>query len=191
MKHPGEARLALYAGQDLGLFARWRTQRHLAGCARCREEVAAFSALRQGMGDLADLPGISWNRLAAEMKANIHVGLAAGECVRDSRAVSQYDFSGLRAALVCASVAVLLLAGLLLERPAPVSTVESQPGISLQATGNGVELRNGDQAFVLKNVAVKPGSGAEVIYSAGAQGSIGARFVDRSGYVTINTVYVQ
>lgn len=186
MKHPGEATLALYAGRDLGALARWRTQRHLARCERCRDEVAGFSALRHEVGDLADLPGISWNRLAAEMKANIHVGLAAGECVRDSRASSQFGFSGLRAAAVCASVAVLLLAGLLLERPAPAPFVDNQPGISLHATGNGVELRNGDHAFVLKN-----GSGADVIYSAGAQGSIGARFVDRSGNVTINTVYVQ
>jgi hypothetical protein len=149
--------------------------------------VAEFSALRQEVGDLAELPGISWNRLAAEMKANIHVGLAAGECVRDRR-TTQSVFSGFRAAVACASVAVLLMAGLLLERPAPVTVVDSQPGISLQATSFGVEVRNGDQAFVLKN-----GPGAEgTYYSAGAQGSIGARFVDRAtGYVTINTVYVQ
>jgi anti-sigma factor RsiW len=185
MKHPGEATLALYAGQDLGTFARWRTERHLAGCARCREEVAEFSALRQEAVELTELPGISWNRLAAEMKANIHVGLAAGECVRDTRSAAQPSFSGLRVAMACASVAVLLLAGFLLERPAPVAVIE--PGISLHATRFGVEVRNGDQAFVLKN-----GPGVEVTYSAGAQGSIGARFVDRStGYVTINTVYVQ
>jgi hypothetical protein len=187
MKHPGEATLALYAGQDLGPFARWQTRRHLAGCARCREQVAEFSALRMEVTDLADLPGISWNRMAAEMKANINLGLAAGECVRDSRFITQSVFSGYRAAVACASVAILLAAGLLLQRPAPVTTVPAQPGISLQATRNGVEVRNGDQAFLLKNAR-----DTDVTYSAGAQGSIGARFVDRStGYVTINTVYVQ
>src|SRR5581483_12127487 len=118
MKHPGEATLALYAGQDLGPLARWRTRRHLARCARCREEVAEFSALRLEAADLAELPGISWNRLAAEMKANIHLGLAAGECVRDTRAPVASAFSGLRAAVAFASVTVLLLAGFLLERPA-------------------------------------------------------------------------
>jgi hypothetical protein len=184
MKHPGEATLALYAGQDLGPIARWRTERHLAGCAQCREEVAEFSALREGVGELNELPDISWNRLAAEMKANIHVGLAAGECVRESRRTGQWNLSGMRAAVACASIAILLAAGLWLERPAPLA--EGQPGISLQATGYGVELRNGDQAFVLKN------GSQEVTYTTGAQGSIGARFVDRSsGYVTINTVYVQ
>jgi len=192
MKHPGEATLALYAGQDLGPLARWRTRRHLARCARCREEVAEFSALRTEMSDLAELPGISWNRLAAEMKANIHLGLAAGECVRDMRTTTQSVFSMFRAAVAVASVTVLLAAGLLLERPAPVpvTMVAAQPGISLQPTRYGVELRNGHQAFVLKNSPAVDYK--DVTYSAGAQGSIGARFVDRStGYVTINTVYAQ
>jgi hypothetical protein len=190
MKHPGEATLALYAGRDLGPLVRWRTARHLARCAQCREEVAEFSALRLEVTELEELPGISWNRLAAEMKANIHVGLAAGECVRDSRTATQSVFSGFRAAVACASVAVLLAAGLLLERPAPVTLVASEPGISLEATRNGIEMRHGYQAFLLKN---RPAAeDREVTYSAGAQGALGARFVDRStGYVTINTVYVQ
>jgi hypothetical protein len=188
MKHPGEATLALFAGKDLGPLARWRTQRHLDRCARCRAEVTEFSELRQEVGDLAELPGIAWNRLAAEMKANIHVGLAAGECVRNSRAFAASPLLGMRAAVACASVAVLLLAGMLLERPAPVVTAERQPGVSLQAIGNGLEMRDGNQAFVLKNGS----AGQDVTYSAGAQGSIGARFVDRTtGYLTINTVYVQ
>src|SRR5579883_1878757 len=192
MKHPGEATLALYAGQDLGPLTRWRTQRHLARCPQCRDEVSSFSALRQEVGDLAELPDVPWNRMAAEMKANINLGLAAGECVRDSRTTNPYGFSWMRAAVACASIAVLLATGFWLERPAPVkppvSVAETQPGISLRAVGYGVEVRNGDQAFVLKN-----GPGTEdVMYTAGAQGSIGARYVDRSsGYVTINTVYVQ
>jgi hypothetical protein len=186
MKHPGEATLALFAGRDLGPLTRWRTQRHLNSCAQCRAEVTEFSCLRQDMSVLAELPGISWNRLAAEMKANIHVGLAAGECVRDSR-LGAPSWFGMRSAVACASVALLLLAGLLLERPAPVTIADRQPGISVQAIGNGLEVRDGDQAFVLKN-----GSAGEVTYSAGAQGSIGARYVDRTtGYMTINTVYVQ
>jgi anti-sigma factor RsiW len=187
MKHPDEATLALYAGQDLGALAQWRTRRHLAGCARCRAEVAEFSALRRHVTDLNELPDIAWNRLAAEMRANIRVGLAAGECIRDTRHPLTSAFSGMRAAVACASVAALLLAGLWLERPAPLVIVESHPGVSLRAVDHGIEVRDGDQAFVMKN-----GSAGEVTYSAGAQGSIGARFVDRStGYLTINTVYVQ
>jgi hypothetical protein len=102
-------------------------------------EVTEFSRLRQEVSDLAGVPGIPWNRLAAEMKANIHVGLAAGECVRDSR-LGVSSFLGMRAAVACASVAVLLLASLLLERPAPVAIAEQPVGISLRAIGNGVEV---------------------------------------------------
>src|SRR5690349_16705311 len=114
MKHPGEETLALFAGQDLGLFARWRTRRHLQDCERCRTEVAGFSVLRREVSDLSELPGISWNRLAAEMKANIHLGLVAGECVRDTRPGRMtLALSGMRGAVACVSVAALLLAGLL------------------------------------------------------------------------------
>lgn len=191
MKHPGEETLALFAGQDLGLFARWQTRRHLDRCERCRREVAEFSGLRHEVSDLSELPGISWNRLAAEMKANIHLGLAAGECVRDTRPGRvTLALSGMRGAVACACVAVLLLAGLLLEKPAPPpiqAERERTAGVSLRAIYDGIEVRAGEQAFVLKN-----GPTENVTYSAGAQGSIGARYVDRNtGYLTINTVYVQ
>ncbi len=188
MKHPSEATLALYAGQDLGAFACWRTERHLARCPRCRSQAAEFSDLRQEITGLNELPGIAWNRLAAEMKANIRLGLAAGECIRDTRPVVGSWFAGARAAVACFSVAILLAAGVWLERPAPPpAAAEREPGILLRETGNGIEVRVGDQAMVLKN-----GPGEDVIYSAGAQGSIGARFVDPNGYgATINTFYVQ
>ncbi|MFZ0936327.1 MAG: hypothetical protein WA015_18545, partial [Bryobacteraceae bacterium] len=81
MKHPNQATLALHAGGDLGAIARWRARRHLARCAECREEIARFEQLRQFLPSLADSPELQWNRLAAEMKANIRLGLAAGECV--------------------------------------------------------------------------------------------------------------
>jgi hypothetical protein len=188
MKHPNEGMLALYAGQDLGAFARWRVERHLAGCARCRREVAEFSELRQDVRALDVLPDMPWNLLASEMKANIHVGLEAGECIRNV-APHRAPLAGMRTAVACVSVAILLLAGFWLERPAPpLAVAESRGGISLQAVGYGIEVRNGDQAFVLKNRSAEE----DVTYSAGAQGSIGARFVDsNTGYVTINTVYVQ
>src|SRR5215831_4773166 len=82
MKHPSQATLALHAGGDLGPVARWFTERHVSHCERCREEVEAFQLTRQILPDLAEIPEIPWNRLAAEMKANIRLGLAAGECVR-------------------------------------------------------------------------------------------------------------
>src|SRR6202035_5195698 len=82
MKHPNEGTLALFAGHDLNFLIEWRVGRHVARCEQCRGTVDAFVSLRSetvGLGELP--PDIAWNRLASEMKANIRLGLAAGECV--------------------------------------------------------------------------------------------------------------
>ena len=55
------------------------------------------------------------------MKANIRLGLAAGECVRNDRAAAGEPISwlGTRALVAYASIAALVTASVLLERPAP------------------------------------------------------------------------
>jgi hypothetical protein len=187
MKHPNQATLALHAGGDLGRIARWRTGRHVARCERCREEMAAFEGMRQALPDLAEMPEINWNRLAAEMKANIRLGLAAGECVRASEPLGQTPlFGGARAVVAMASLMALVAAGLVLQHPAPV--VAYEPGIVVEATADGIRVSEGGQAMGLLT------SGAEkrdVTYTVGAQGSMEARYVDRdTGYVTVNTLDV-
>jgi anti-sigma factor RsiW len=185
MKHPDRATLALHAGGDLGPFARWRTQRHLANCGECRDEAARFLAVRAILPELAEAPEISWNRLAAEMKANIRLGLAAGECVRTGQAPLRETplFTRARAVVAFASVVVLLFAGLVLQHPAPGTP--KYDGVVVQTTANGIQVREGGQALRLLH------SGAQnVQYSVGAQGSMRARYVDpETGYVTINNVY--
>src|ERR1700694_2046354 len=86
MKHPSEASLALFAGGDLGRLRRGNIERHMAACSECRHDISEFSALRTDAGVLAELPELSWDRLAAEMKANIRLGLEAGECVTEHTA---------------------------------------------------------------------------------------------------------
>jgi hypothetical protein len=192
MTHPNQATLALHAGGDLGLWARWNTQRHLSKCDLCRDEVAAFAGVREILPDLAEIPEVPWNRLAAEMRANIRLGLAAGECVRAVGDVSRADahlrlsplFTGARVAVAFASIVVMVVTGLMLTHPSPVAGKE---GPLVQATENGIQIRAGGQAFRLMNVGAKA-----VTYSASADGSMGARYVDpETGYVTINNVYVQ
>ena len=111
----------MHAGGDLGWAARWRMARHMAKCPRCRGEVAAYRGLREIVPDLAGIPEVPWNRLAAEMKANIRLGLAAGECVRaDGPPVrDSLWFARGRAVVALASAAALLVAGLILQRPTP------------------------------------------------------------------------
>lgn len=188
MKHPTQATLALHAGGDLGWFARWRANRHLDGCERCREDLAAFADLRNILPDLAETPEIPWNRLASEMKANIRLGLAAGECVRaGEKPLRESLFSGARAAVALASVVALLVAALVLQHPAPVSSTFDAVVVQSTASGDGIQVREGGKALRL----LHPGA-RNVTYSVGAQGSMRARYVDpETGYVTVNNVYAE
>jgi len=188
MRHPSPSDLALYAGQDLGRFAQWRIERHIAECRDCRLEVRAFTTASEELTGLNELPAVPWNRMAAEMRANIRLGLAAGECVRGERADGPFAWlSGGRAVLACSSVMALLVAGLFLERPTPAPPAAGTESAVLRSTGSGIELSQGGQSLGLLQVRA-----GDVTYSAGAQGSMRARYVDSdTGNVTINNLYVQ
>ena len=192
MTHPDETALALYAGQDLGWLARRRTRRHLAVCRECRDELQAFLSSRDNLAALSELPALPWNRLAIEMRANIRLGVAAGECVRGGRAAEPIGFfaflSSARALAAGVSVIALVTIGMLLERPGPPApqAIAGNEAV-LRATDGGIELNQGGQTLSLLHVRT-----AYVTYSAGAQGSMGAGYVDAdTGNVTINNLYVQ
>jgi len=188
MKHPNQETLALHAGGDLGPIAGWRARRHLARCAECREEVARFEQFRQLLPSLDDSQELHWSRLAAEMKANIRLGLAAGECVRPDDPVGVGAiWSGARVGVALASVAVLLGISVMLVRPGP--GVIREAGVVVQATADGVQVREGGQSLGLMHSGA---SREAVTYQVGAQGSVEARYVDsETGYVTVNKVDVE
>jgi hypothetical protein len=189
MNHPSDATLALYAGQELGLLARWRTRRHLAACERCRDEVEAYCDLRAGLPLMVNIPDAGWSRLSAEMKANIRLGLSAGECVRDPQPEEprRVSFLSARALVACACVVVLLTVGVLLERPVP--RPRTPEGVTLEATGEGIRFNGNGQSLSLLHGGA---AGESVTYSVSAQGAMRARYVDSdTGYVTINNVYAQ
>jgi hypothetical protein len=191
MTHPNQSDLALYAGRDLGWFARRRTERHLARCRECRDEVQAFASASDNLVELNELPAISWNRLAIEMKANIRLGLAAGECVRGERPARTisvfHTLSDARALAACASIMALTAAGLFLQRPTPSAPAAAAEGSVLRATADGIEVNHGGQTLSLRHVRTD-----DAVYSAGAQGSMRAGYVDsETGNETINNVYVQ
>jgi hypothetical protein len=82
-RHIPEAHLALFITGDLGMWKYVQINLHIAGCEVCRARIEAYRMSRQRLKQAAaELPeGTDWDRLAAEMTANIRVGLAAGECV--------------------------------------------------------------------------------------------------------------
>jgi len=187
MRHPNQATLALHAGGDLGRVRSWWMARHLARCAECREEVAGYTEMRELLPELADLPEISWNRMAAEIKANVRLGLEAGECVRPAEMpLQRASLTGWRAAVAFASVIVLVCGCLVLERPAPPPTHTAETAV--ESTRDGIAWQAGDDHML----GLMNGGAQKATYKLGAQGSMGARYIDpETGSVTINTVYVQ
>jgi hypothetical protein len=150
--------------------------------------VAGFNEMRQLLPELAELPEISWNRMAAEIKANVRLGLEAGECVRGQEMPlrRQASMSGWRAAVAFASVIVLVAGCMVLENGTPMVAHAAER--SVESTRYGIEVQTGEQRML----GLMNGGAQRVIYTLDAQGSMGARYIDpETGSVTINTVYAQ
>ena len=180
--------MALQAGGDLGPFRRWMTARHLVRCTQCRDEVARFEEMREILPELSEMPEIAWNRLAAEIKANVRLGLEAGECVRAVEIPLRRPAptAGWRSAVACASIVLLLVGCLVLEHPSPI--VAHAAGTTVRSTNYGIQVQTGDERML----GLMNGGAQKVTYTLDAQGSMGARYVDpETGSVTINTVYAQ
>jgi hypothetical protein len=180
MRHPNQAALALQAGDDLSAVARWRMERHLTHCARCREEVSAFQHVRSSMANLAQMPELPWSLMAAEMRANIRLGLSAGECVRVSDSRLSLHF-GWRSAAAMACIAALAITGIILERPR--LKFDREENAALRTAPDGI----GNQSMRLMY------GGAEgVRLSASAGGSVQASYTDPNTlYMTVSEVDAQ
>jgi hypothetical protein len=191
MRHPSEQELALHAGRDLGRFASWRVGRHVSQCEECRTLVEGFAAFGPDAAKWSELPAdLDWDRLAREMKANIRLGLEAGECVGPVRA--PMVLTGAHTLLAYAGVILLVVAGLLMQRPSPKMVAVAAPavesnGVVLAVNGNGIEMKQGGRAF-----AMRSGRAMDVTYSASARGAVNARYVDAdTGQVTVINVNAQ
>lgn len=195
MTHPVPQQLALFAGGDLAAWSNWRVARHLHQCQDCSSEVAAYRGAAQDIEQLRELPAdLDWEDLAMEMKANIRLGLAAGECV-EQETVGPGIF-GWRLVAVMASVLVLLASGWLLHMPfsrveqakmtAPLPPI-SEPGVLLQATSTGIQVQENGQSLTMLHRANEPAT-----VSINTSGSVRARYVDSdTGQVTITNVYTE
>ena len=196
MNHLSELDLALLAGGDAGRIRRFSLERHLRACPECAGKMEEFRNFRSELADFADaseLPAATWNSLAAEMRANIHLGLEAGECVRG---VARHRDWTLRFAAAGACVLVLAGAGLFLRdsrvpqaafaRSASPSPDAELPVAMVASTTSGVELRSGSTSLTLLNK-----QGVVSNQTVSAQGAVRSRYIDgETGSVTINNVYL-
>jgi hypothetical protein len=209
MSHVAESDLALYSCGDLPLWRRAAVKLHVSGCAACGDRVGAFRAARKRIRSLGDeMPaGLRWDKLSAEMAANIRVGLAAGECVAPH--VRKHAVpAGWRMAAAISGLAALLVVAWWLNMPAAQTAslgramkaivggrewqAKHMLGLDeasslVQASAEGVELRENGSAMTLSQKGARP-----VSVSLNTQGSARANYIDvDTGQVTITTVYAQ
>lgn len=185
MRHPQADALALFAGGELAWWKRWLLGWHLSGCESCRREVEAYRRTAAWFRETAaELPaGFDWERAAAEMKANIQLGLEAGECVSNPERAGRRI--GWRVAVAVASIAIVVVGGWWLHMPHPRFPRVEAPLV--EATSEGIQIREVEGAMTL----LSPG-GAPVMVSASAEGAMTARFVDEeTGLVTVNHVSME
>jgi hypothetical protein len=184
INHPRENDLALLAGGDAGRVQRYLLDRHVRSCVDCQGKIAEYRELRSALTEL-DAPDLNWNFLAADMRANIRLGLEAGECVRTTQAFKRWN---VRPVLALASVLVIVVAGEFLRdgRPHRPAVVDAAVPV-LQSTVSGVEVGTATNSLMLLN---HRGNAANQTVSA--QGNIEARYVDSdTGALMINNVYLQ
>jgi hypothetical protein len=191
--HATETDLALFAGKDLDFLARWRVARHVRACADCRSKVDSYLNQRLQMQDAAAQlpPGLDWDTLSAEMTANIHLGLAAGECV--APAPKPVEFTAWKPAGVLAGVALIVAAAWFAgvqtsNTPVVAKTpaVVENRGVLLEASATGIEFNDNGRVLSLQHP-----KDTDVTISMNLN-TVRARYVDsQSGQVTINNVYVQ
>lgn len=219
MRHTPDIDLALYCTGDLPVWRRTQVWLHVRACESCRKRILSFRAdwqqRRAGADTLPD--GLDWDRLAAEMTANIHVGLAAGECVAPrSRRSAGWAWkktlpgsiggwgTAWRPAALVAGIVVLISAAWWMNMPASDtealsrvmrgivhggarSVLSEDAGPVVEATPAGVELRENGGALQVSQSGLHP-----LTVSVSVQGSASAHYIDTdTGQVTITSVYAQ
>jgi hypothetical protein len=117
-RHLAETDLALFASGDVTPWKYAAVCLHIARCEACRTRLDLYregrQSLKRAAGEMP--PGVDWDRLSAEMTANIRVGLAAGECVAPRRK-KPAAFVGWKPVAAAAGVACVLSAGWWLNLP--------------------------------------------------------------------------
>jgi anti-sigma factor RsiW len=187
-RHATPETLALYAAGDLGRIAAWRLRVHLAVCPRCAAEAARFRDLRRGLTAAAGTlpPELDWARLAADMKANIRLGLEMGriaETVPRRRLDPTGESVSWRAYAVAASLAIVTLSGWYLQRGGDPYRLAPPPVLASSAEGLAFQERGA----ALTLLAPAGFQNAATVETADG---LRARYVDsETGQVTIHHVY--
>jgi hypothetical protein len=190
--HPDALTLALFSSGDLGLWGNFAIRRHVRVCEACRRQVRSHQRSREFLHEAADeMPAnVHWGRMAAEMRANIKLGLAVGAIA--GRPEHPPRPLGWRIAAAVACVVVLAISGWWLHVPRPTLMMvrggaATEPPVLLRNTRTGIELEEKSGSLMLVHHG-----GQSAGLTVGVQGELGARYVDEdTGEVTIHRVYAE
>lgn len=191
MLHPDLRNLALLAGGELPWWQHYRWSFHTRNCENCRQEIEALAESRAFVAEnTASLPAfVDWDRLAADMRANIQVGLEAGEAIRPREPVGlRLDW---RPAFALTALTLVVLTGWYLNINR--QNIYRLPSASLEAGDARVE--SGSDGIMLtrgggRMTVMQPKTQA-VSYSVNSTGAVSARTIDsETGQVTISHVYL-
>jgi hypothetical protein len=191
-RHPSEVDLALFAGGDCGFWQRFRLNSHVSRCGDCKDTLASFGELRSVVREV-ELPQVvsneaDWNRIAGEMRANIRLGIAAGECIGDAPDPTPHTNWMPRFAMAAAGVILLAGAGIFLRGLLPQGDLPSIVHAAVvESTGKGVQLRTDSGSMMLLNHGDVAGD-----QTVTSQGAARASYIDgNTGTVTVTSVYVE
>jgi anti-sigma factor RsiW len=188
--HLADSTLALYAGKELSVVSRFRIAIHLRRCDRCRRHADEMRRTARWMhAQRNELPAdVQWGDLAAEMTANIRLGLAAGRCVSvqpaETEAAPRFAWRNPALAL---PVLLLVIAGWILQSwHPPIQPPRSEFVLEASYSDSGIGVEKDGRGLSMPSPHTQ-----NVLYSV--QGSAaGVRYVDaESGQVTISHVYAQ
>ena len=184
--HVALPQLALFSRGDLSLWSRWKVERHVSHCEECSRLAREFAQVQEQLSSAAvELPAnitaATWRSLASEMTANIHLAIAAGECVSVRPRLTERP----RLVFAMAGMAVVLIVAVA-ERPQlseSTMPIDRQTGLTLEASGSEIAVHADGRML-----AVPAPAGADVIQTVNTRGDMHSRYTDDTG-VTINAVY--
>jgi hypothetical protein len=193
-RHIAETDLALFVSGDVSMWKYAAVCLHIARCEACRARAEVYRQGRQSLKQAAgEMPaGVNWDGLAAEMTANIRVGLAAGECVAPRRrkpvVLVAWKPAAIAAGLVCVLSAAWWLnlpssdtdslaramRSLVYGRatiPAPDTQVAEFREPVVQVSPDGVELKQNGVPVPVPQTASRPVSTAASSHSSTSSAS--------------------
>jgi len=197
VKHPSVSNLALFAGGELPWWTRWTLGRHIDACDQCRREIEAFREVQSAARFEADeIPaGVNWDRLAAEMRANIRLGIEASDAISayaPAPAEPQAPTLSWRMAALAGGFVLLVSLGYWMgavRKSEQLAALRGPEPIVVEASERGVGMSDGSKGMELQGPRTNPRA---AIVTVSTTGAAGAQYVDEeTGQITVNQVYVE